>query len=122
MKTIYLVLAVVGAVVPYALFGSLILEGAGIGVWMDQLLTDPAPRGLTGDLAVAALVFLVWSWREARRLEMGRWWIYPLVMTGIGLSCAFPLFLWRREARVAEGRDGEPGEHGGPGRPDRGGG
>lgn len=100
MRRVYLALAVIGAVVPYALFGSLILEGAGFGVWMDQLLTDPAPRGLTGDLAVAALVFLVWSWREARRLEMGRWWVYPLVMTGIGLSCAFPLFLWAREGRM----------------------
>lgn len=102
MRRIYLALAVIGAIVPYALFGSLILEGAGIGVWMDQLLTDPAPRGLTGDLAVAALVFLVWSYTESRRLAMGRWWIYPVVMTGIGLSCAFPLFLWRRERVLAD--------------------
>lgn len=104
MKRVYLILAVVGAVVPYVLFGPLILQGAGIGVWLDQLLTDPAPRGLTGDITVAALVFLVWSWREARRLGMGRWWIYPVVMTGIGLSCAFPLFLWRREGRLEDGQ------------------
>ena len=106
MRSVWLAMAVVGAVVPYALFGSLILEGAGLGVWMDQLLTDPAPRGLTGDLTVSAVVFLVWSFREARRLAMSRWWIYPVVIGTIGLSCAFPLFLWAREPRIA--RDGPP--------------
>lgn len=103
MRRLYLALTVVGAVVPYLLFGPLILEGAGIGVWMDQLLTDPAPRGLTGDLAVAALVFLIWSRVESRRLEMDRWWLYPVVMVTVGLSCAFPLFLWRRETRMETG-------------------
>lgn len=97
MRTLYLALAVVGAVVPWALFGSLVLQGAGLQVWLDQLLTEPAPRGLTGDLLVAAVVFLIWSRVEARRLGMDRWWIYPLVTVGIGLSCAFPLFLWARE-------------------------
>jgi hypothetical protein len=105
MRTTYLVLTIVGAAVPYALFGPLILEGAGIGVWMEQLLTDPAPRGLTGDIAVAALVFLIWSWREAKRLGIGRWWVYPVVMTTVGLSCAFPLFLYHREGRLSAGRE-----------------
>lgn len=100
MRKVWLGLAVVGAVVPYALFGPLILQGAGIDVWLDQLLTDPAPRGLTGDITVSAGVFLVWSFREARRLTMRRWWIYPVVMGTIGLSCAFPLFLWAREPRI----------------------
>lgn len=108
MRTVWLALAVLGAVVPYALFGSLILEGAGLGVWMDQLLTDPAPRGLTGDLTVSAAVFVVWSFREARRLAMGRWWIYPVVMGTIGLSCAFPLFLWAREPRIAPAASSAP--------------
>jgi len=100
MRRLYLVLAIVGGIVPYLLFGSLILEGAGINVWMEQLLTDPAPRGLTGDLTLSAAVFMLWSFREVRRLEMSRWWVYPLVTCTIGLSCAFPLFLWAREGRL----------------------
>lgn len=100
MRRAWLIVAIIGAVVPYALFGPLILERAGIGVWMEQLLSDPAPRGLTGDLTVSALVFLVWSFREARRLGMGRWWVYPVVASTIGLSCAFPLFLWAREPKL----------------------
>ena len=100
MRRAWLIAAIIGAVVPYVLFGPLILQGAGLGVWMEQLLSDPAPRGLTGDITVSALVFLAWSFREARRLGMGRWWIYPVVMTTVGLSCAFPLFLWAREPRL----------------------
>lgn len=102
MRTTYLVLAIVGAVVPYLLFGSLILEGAGIDVWMRQLLTDPAPRGLTGDITLSAAVFLLWSFRERRRVGMARWWPFPLVTLTIGLSCALPLFLWAREGRVGD--------------------
>jgi hypothetical protein len=101
MRRAYLILAVLGAVVPYALFGPLILQGAGVGVWMEQLLGAPAARGLTGDITVSALVFLVWSRVEARRLGMRRWWPYPLVMVTVGLSCAFPLFLWSREGRAS---------------------
>lgn len=100
MRSVYLALAIVGAIVPYALFGPLILEGAGWQVWLDQLLGAPAARGLTGDITVSAVVFLVWSFREAKRLGVARWWIYPVVMCGIGLSCAFPLFLWVREGAL----------------------
>ena len=110
MRRLYLVLAIVGGIVPYLLFGSLILEGAGINVWMEQLLTDPAPRGLTGDITVSAGVFLFWSFREAKRVGLGRWWVYPLVTFGVGLSCAFPLFLWAREGRLEGAPQGPHGE------------
>lgn len=97
MPALYLTLAVLGAVLPYSAFGPLILEAAPLGVWIEQVLGPPAARGFTFDLFVSAATFLVWSFLDARSRRFPRWWRIPLVMTTIGLSCAFPLYLWLRE-------------------------
>lgn len=93
---LYLVLAILGAVLPYAAFAPLILGAAPIGVWFEQVLGPPAARGFTMDLLVSAATFLIWSFGDARRRGFRGWWRVPLVMTTIGLSCAFPLYLWLR--------------------------
>ena len=64
---------------------------------------DPAAAASAGApfrvKAVAGLLALLAGAIGAHRLYLGSrfWWIYPVVMCGIGLSCAFPLFLWVRE-------------------------
>ena len=97
MASPYLALAVLGAILPYSAFGPLILQGAPLGVWIDQVLGPPAARGFTWDLLVSATTFLVWSFQDARRRRFPRWWRVPLVTITVGLSCAFPLYLWLRE-------------------------
>ncbi|MEJ2539398.1 MAG: DUF2834 domain-containing protein [Gemmatimonadota bacterium] len=101
MSRIYLLLAVLGAVLPFSAFGPLILQGASLGVWVEQVLGPPAARGFTFDLAVSALTFLIWSFQDARARRFRRWWLVPVVMTTIGLSCAFPLYLGLRERRAS---------------------
>jgi hypothetical protein len=100
MPTLYLVLAVLGAVLPYSAFAPLIVQAAPPGVWLDQVLIPPAARGFTFDLMVSAVTFVAWSYRDARRRGFRGWWRIPLVMTTIGLSCAFPLYLWLRDRPV----------------------
>lgn len=97
VPTVYLVLAILGAVLPYAAFAPLILGAAPLGVWIEQVLAPPAARGFTLDLLVSALTFLIWSFTDARRRGFRGWWRVPVVMTTIGLSCAFPLYLWLRQ-------------------------
>ena len=99
MQRLYLTLAVLGAFLPYTFFfhffGS---EDNGLGAFIAQLFaTAPA------DLLVSSLVFWIWSFREARARDMGGWWAYVAVNLLIGLSCAFPLFLFQRERRAAVG-------------------
>ncbi len=105
MRTSYLVLAIVGAVVPYVFFTPLILEAAPIGVWLELMLANNASRGLTGDLLVSSVVFWVLVYREAKVHGMRRWWAYVLVNLGIGLSCALPLFLYVREGKATTAPD-----------------
>jgi hypothetical protein len=98
MKQLYLLLAIVGAIVPYVFFirffGS---DDPSMLAFFTQAFASAPAGGLTADLSISSLVFCVWSFLEARRRGMARWWPYVVVNLTIGLSCAFPLFLYVRE-------------------------
>ncbi len=100
MKTLYLVAAVLGAVVPYVFFVDF-LTGAdtSLGAFASQLFATAPAGGFASDLFITSAVFWVWSYGEARRVGMRRWWAYVLVNLAVGLSCAFPLFLYVRAGR-----------------------
>lgn len=96
-RTIYLLLAVVGAVVPWLFFARFFAaEGLG-GAFIPALFVNGAAGGLTADLLISSLVFWIFLFAEARRTGVGRTWIYIVINLAIGLSCALPLFLWARE-------------------------
>lgn len=63
---------------------------------------NPAAASLTVDLLVALAAFLVWSWAEARRLGMRRWWLYLALTFLVAFAVAFPLFLLARDRRLEE--------------------
>jgi hypothetical protein len=101
MKTVYLILSVIGAIVPYIFFLQFMASGAPPDDFVRQLFTTAPAGGFTADLVITSLVFWIWSFGEARRLAMSRWWIYPVANLAIGLSCALPLFLYVRQNRAA---------------------
>ena len=59
-----------------------------------------ASASIAWDVSIAAATFLSWSYVEARRLQMARWWLMPVLTFGIALAFAFPLFLLLRERRL----------------------
>jgi hypothetical protein len=59
-----------------------------------------AAASIAWDVSIAAATFLTWSYVEARRLQMPRWWLIPLLTFGIALAFSFPLFLLLRERRL----------------------
>lgn len=60
-----------------------------------------ASSSIAWDVTIAAAAFLTWSNIEVRRLQMKRWWPYPIITLGIALAFAFPLFLLLRERHLA---------------------
>jgi hypothetical protein len=50
-------------------------------------------------LLISAIAFFCLAWMELKRLGSSRLWIllYIGLTFGIGLSCALPFFLYRRE-------------------------
>ena len=59
-----------------------------------------ASSSLSNDLWIGCTTFLVWSYAEARRLAMRRWWVYPVLTLSIAFAFTFPLFLFVRDRRL----------------------
>jgi hypothetical protein len=101
MKGFYLVLTLIGLVVPYFFFLSFVSEsGLNGGLLLRELLGTKISTSFATDLLISGLVFLGYVRAEAARLRVPYWWLYGLAMLIIGLSFAFPLFLYVRETRI----------------------
>jgi hypothetical protein len=57
-------------------------------------------KGAAMDLTVSVIVFWIYVFMEANRLQMKNPWLYLLATLLVGLSFALPLFLYFRERRL----------------------
>ena len=100
MKTLYLVLAIVGAVLPYAFFiQHFTTEGVGISGFVAALFANPAAGGFTADLLFTSLVFWIFMFHQRSRQKDPRPILFIVLNLLVGLSCAFPAYLYARERR-----------------------
>lgn len=99
MKTLYLLLAIVGGLLPMLVFfGAFGLAPMPTTEhWLAALYANRGTGAAFTDLAIANLAFFCWLFPESRRLSMRRPWVYLLISCFIGLSCALPLYLYMRE-------------------------
>ena len=93
MRQIYLVLAIVGAVVPYVFFVQFFGEhGVSLAGFLGGLFVNGAAGGFAADVFISSAVFWVYMFS---RKEGPSPWLYVVVNLTIGLSCALPLYLWK---------------------------
>ena len=59
------------------------------------------------DLLFVVLLFLIWSWREAKKYRMKDWWQACLFTFLFGLAGAVPFFLYLRERQREKLRNEE---------------
>lgn len=103
MRWFYLVMMVVGTVVPWALFGGFFAaEGLDVPLFVRSLFPNGAAAGFTADVLLSIAVFLVWSWSDAQRVGVRRWWLVLLATCLVGLSLSLPLYLYLREGRTSD--------------------
>ncbi len=106
VRWFYLTAAVAGTVVPWLFFGSFLADdGADLVGFVEALFANGAAGGFSADLLITATVFWVWSYLDSRRVGIERWWPVVPATLFVGLSLAFPLYLfWRAgaEARTAQ--------------------
>jgi hypothetical protein len=101
MRKVYLLAAVAGLAIPYFSFGRFLLAyGLDLARLVDDLFANDISTFFAVDLIITALVVLVWSYREARRVGMRHWWSFVVATLLVGPSFSFPLFLYYREARL----------------------
>lgn len=95
IRTIYLILAIVGAIVPYVFFIQH-FGAAGFGVmdFVRALFANPATGGLTSDLVISSLVFwtAIFQRRHSSNGPNPAFFIFLNLV--IGLSCALPAYLY----------------------------
>jgi uncharacterized membrane protein YccC len=100
MKRVYLILAIVGAAVPYYFFlqhfGN---DGLALPAFTAAVFANPAASGFTSDLLLSSVVFWIFMFQAGEKRPKP--WLFIAINLLIGLSCALPAYLyWREHSRV----------------------
>lgn len=97
MKKVYLLLAVIGAIVPYAFFiGFFQDNGINIPEFVKALFVNGAAGGFSADLLISSFIFWLFMFSEKKKGAPTPYLFIILNLT-IGLSCALPAYLYARE-------------------------
>lgn len=95
LRNFYLVMSIVGTVVPWALFASFFAaHGPNLLFFMASLFTNGAAGGFSIDVLISIAVFWVWSFVDARKNGVKRWWLVIPAGFFVGLSLAMPLYFY----------------------------
>lgn len=98
MKKLFLILAVIGAVIPYIFFVRHFSgEGFGLAGFVSALFANPAAGGFTADLLLSSGIFWIFMFLERSRGQGPNPLLFILLNCLIGLSCALPAYLYARE-------------------------
>jgi hypothetical protein len=98
IKTFYLIAAVIGTIIPWIFFASFFAaEGINVPLFISSLFENGAAGGFSADVLISIVVFWVWSFADAQRNGIRRWWWVLPASFLVGLSLALPLYLYLRE-------------------------
>ena len=98
LKTVYLLLAIVGAIVPYLFFlGFAGEQGIDLAGFVQALFANGAAGGFTADLLISSFVF--WIYMFSRQQQGPKPWLFIVLNLTIGLSCALPAYLYASAER-----------------------
>lgn len=93
LKTVYLIMAIAGAIIPYVFFISFVMgQGIDLAAFSGALFANGAAGGFTADLLISSFAF--WLFMFARQNQGPKPWVFIVLNLSIGLSCALPAYLW----------------------------
>lgn len=97
LNRFYIIAMVAGTLVPWVFFGSWIGQnGLELGSFVADLFVNGAASGFSSDLLITSVVLWVWSYIDGRQLNVSLWWMVIPATLIVGLSLAFPLYLYLR--------------------------
>ena len=98
LKNVYLVLCVVGTLLPLGAFSPWLLEnGLNVSLFIDQMFANRVAAAFSIDVLVSTVVLWVYVLTEGPRLRVPHVWAPLLANIVAGVSSGFPLFLYLRE-------------------------
>lgn len=104
MKKIYLILTIIGTILPNIFVIKETLATGNFMLYADPIATfhgmfaNNICSAFAIDLLFIVVLFLVWSYREAQRLGMQRVWLIWIYTFAFGIAGGLPLFLYVRES------------------------
>ena len=94
----YLVLCVLGIVLPYSEFVPWLLEhGFNFGLFFRELFANRVGAFFAMDVIVSAIVLFYFTQSEGKRLRVRFLWLPTIGTLIVGVSFGFPLFLFQRQ-------------------------
>jgi uncharacterized membrane protein YbaN (DUF454 family) len=101
MQWIYLVLAIIGAVLPLSCFIPFLLaHGFDLPLIVRDLFQNNISASFGLDVIISALVVYLFFFHEGQRRGMKHLWVYVICTTFVGVSLGLPLFLFFRERKL----------------------
>jgi hypothetical protein len=92
MKSVYLILAIAGAIVPYVFFVDYFgAHGLSLVGFLAAVFVNGASSGFAADLFISSFVFWLFMFS---RPAAPRPWLFIVLNLLIGLSCALPAYLY----------------------------
>ena len=102
-KEIYLVLAVLGFVVPYVFFIAFLLQsGLDLELFIRQMFENHIAAFFAVDVLISTIGLLAFVFNEGPKLGMKNLWVYLVCNLFVGVSLALPLFLYFRERKLED--------------------
>lgn len=99
LKTVYLVLCMLGAALPLWQLGPwLAANGLDVPLLFRQLFADRVGAFFGLDVIVSAVVLAVFVVAEGKRVRRG--WLALVATAAVGVSLGLPLFLYMREREL----------------------
>ena len=103
LKTVYLILCVVGVALPYTQFVPWLAEnGLDLPLFFRQLFANRVGGFFGMDVFVSTAALLVFSFAEGARLGVRGRWLPAAAALVVGVSLGLPLFLYLRERRLGQ--------------------
>jgi len=97
-RTIYLILCIVGIILPYSQFLPwLAANGMNFPLFFRELFANHVSAFFGMDVIVSAITLLIFVRRERSHLPGPARWLPLLAVLLVGVSLALPLFLYLRE-------------------------
>ena len=98
LRHVYLILCVVGTILPYWKLLPWVMEhGLNLSLLFQELFATRIGAFFGLDVVVSAIVLFVFIAKEGRRLAIALLWLPILGTLLVGVSLGFPLFLYLRQ-------------------------
>jgi ABC-type enterobactin transport system permease subunit len=103
MKQLYLLLAVLGIILPYSQFALWSMDnGSALGPMLQAMFANPIASGIALDAIMAGVATVVLVIVDGRKQRVAHLWL-PLVGISLcGVGFALPCYLYLRERVVSE--------------------